>query len=285
MVLTAGQLPLPYSVSTFAGGTNVGDGGLATSAALLDAEGITTDRAGNIYIADAGDMKVRMIAPNGIISTLTSNLVSPCRVAADALGNVYVADLGGNRIQKIAPNGLATTVLAQLSMPRNLPADGVGNIYFSEFSGQRVRKIGADGTVTVVAGTGVQGSAGDGGLATVAQLSFPAGLALDAFGNLYIADNGNNVATNHDGTVNSNSYPAVQGSIVTFCATGIGQGPVSASVGGAAANVSFVGDAPGFIGVSQINAQVPTGIASGPVPLFLTTPSTQSQAGVSLFVQ
>lgn len=192
MVLNAGQLPLPYSVSTFAGGTNVGDGGLANSASLLDAEGITTDRTGNIYIADAGDKKVRMIAANGIISTLNSDLVSPYGIAADAAGNVFVADLGGNRIEKITPNGVATTVIAQLSMPRNVLADGAGNLYFSEFSGHRVRKIGPDGAVTVVAGTGVPGSAGDGGLATLAQLDFPAGLALDAFGNLYIADSGNN---------------------------------------------------------------------------------------------
>ena len=190
--LNAGQLPLPYSVSTFAGGTNVGDGGLATSASLLDAEGIASDRAGNIYIADAGDKKVRMIAPNGIISTLNSDLVSPYGVAADATGNIYIADLGGNRIQKVASNGLATTVLPQLSQPRNLLADGAGNIYFSEFSGQRVRKIAPDGTVAVVAGTGVAGSTGDGGLATLAQLNFPAGLALDIYGNLYIADSGNN---------------------------------------------------------------------------------------------
>jgi trimeric autotransporter adhesin len=196
-VLNAAQLSLPYSVSVVAGGTNVGDGGLATSGSLLDAEGIAIDGVGNIYIADAGDNRVRMIAPSGIISTLAgttsaSTLKSPYGLAADGLGNVYVADLGNNRIQKIASNGAAITLLSQLNMPRNVLADNAGNLYFSEFGGHRVRRIGPDGSVTLIAGTGTSGFGGDGGNATAAQLSFPAGLALDTYGNLYIADSGNN---------------------------------------------------------------------------------------------
>jgi uncharacterized protein (TIGR03437 family) len=163
----------------------------------MDAEGVAADAMGNIYIADAGDNRIRMIAANGIISTLagttTGNaLNSPYGVTADGLGNLYIADLGNNRIQKIATGGVVTTLLAQLGMPRNLLADRAGNIYFSEFGGQRVKKLSADGTVTVIAGTGVAGSNGDGGAAILAQLSYPAGLALDVYGNLYIADSGNN---------------------------------------------------------------------------------------------
>ena len=70
--------------------------------------------------------------------------------------------------------------------------DSLGNIYVSEFAGQRVRKIGPDGSVTVVAGTGAAGANGDGGAANLAQLNYPAGLAMDGSGNLYIADSGNN---------------------------------------------------------------------------------------------
>lgn len=214
MVLTAGGLPLPYSVSTFAGGTNVGDGGLATSASLLDAEGVATDAAGNIYIADAADKRVRMISTSGIISTIAGTstvnaLGSPYGLTVDISGNVYVADLGNNRIQKISPNGAVTTVLSQLAAPRNVLADSAGNIYFSEFNGQRVRKIAPDGTVSLIAGTGVSGSSGDGGLATLAQLNSPAGLALDPFGNLYIADSGNNKIRKISG-----------GKISTFLGTG-----------------------------------------------------------------
>ena len=196
-LLNAAQLSLPYSVSVVAGGTNVGDGGLATSASLLDAEGIATDSVGNIYIADAGDNRIRMIAPSGIVSTFAGKsaliaLQSPYGVTADVKGNVYVADLGNNRIARIAANGSGTAVLSQLGQPRNVLADASGNIYFSEFGAHRVRKIGPDGTLTLVAGTGVQGAGGDGGAATLAQLNYPAGLALDQYGNLYIADSGNN---------------------------------------------------------------------------------------------
>jgi uncharacterized protein (TIGR03437 family) len=191
-VLNAGGLPLPYSISAFAGGTNIGDGGLATSASLLDAEGIAVDAAGNIYISDAGDKRVRMIATSGIISTVASGLGTPYGVAVDIWGNIYIADLGNNRIQKITPNGTTTTVLSQLASPRNVVADAAGNIYFSEFSGHRVRKIAPDGFVTLIAGTGTSGALGDGAIATGAQLNYPAGLALDGFGNLYIADSGNN---------------------------------------------------------------------------------------------
>jgi uncharacterized protein (TIGR03437 family) len=197
VVLNAAQLPLPYSVTTVAGGTFVGDGGLATSGSLMDAEGICIDGAGNIYIADAVDNRVRMIAPTGIISTIAGTgmagpLNSPYGVAADGKGNVYVADLGNNRIQKIAPGGAATTVLGQLASPRNVLVDSAGNVYFSEFGGHRVRRIGTDGTVAVIAGTGTAGSTGDGGPAVQAQLNYPAGLAMDLFGSLYIADSGNN---------------------------------------------------------------------------------------------
>ena len=102
-VLNAAQLSLPYSVTTVAGGTFVGDGGPATGGSLQDAEGICVDAAGNFYIADAGDNRVRMVTPAGIISSLPGSLSSPYGVAADVRGNVYVADLGNNRIQKLRP--------------------------------------------------------------------------------------------------------------------------------------------------------------------------------------
>jgi uncharacterized protein (TIGR03437 family) len=93
------------------------------------------------------------------------------------------------------------------------------------------------------------------------------------------------VASNQDGTVNSNSNPAQQGSLITLYGTGLGQGAVTLSIGGAPASVLYAGDAPGFIGVSQINAQVPTGLSSGNVPVLLNAGGAQSQSGVSVFVQ
>jgi uncharacterized protein (TIGR03437 family) len=224
----------------------IGDGGLATNAPLLDAEGVCLDGAGNIYIADAGDDRVRMIAPTGIISTVAGTgvagpLTNPYGVAADSSGNLYVADLGNNRIQKIAPNGTVTTVLAQLASPRNVLVDKAGNIYFSEFAGHRVRKIGPDGTVTLVAGTGTAGSNGDGAAANLAQLNYPAGLALDTAGNLYIADSGNNRIRKISG-----------GTISTLLGTG---SPSGASTGSLSTPTSVAIDAAGNLYVADSGNQ------------------------------
>jgi uncharacterized protein (TIGR03437 family) len=93
------------------------------------------------------------------------------------------------------------------------------------------------------------------------------------------------VAANQDGTVNSDTNAASQGSIVTFYATGTGQGAVGVTMAGAAAQVLFAGAAPGFVGVTQINAVVPTGIPSGTVPLLIQSGSAASQSGVTIAVQ
>src|ERR1019366_6830043 len=80
---------------------------------------------------------------------------------------------------------------AQMLTPRNVAVDAAGNLYISEFGGHRVRKVTPDGLIATAAGTGIAGFGGDGGSATIAQLAFPAGLALDRQGNLYIADSQN----------------------------------------------------------------------------------------------
>ncbi len=178
----------------------VGDGGPATQAALSDAEGICIDGAGNVYIADANDHRVRKIAPGGIISTVAGTGVSgsagaqvsfPYGLAVDTASNLYIADLGNNRIQKVDASGATTTVVDGLSGPRNVQVDSLGNLYVSEFTGQQILRISADGRVTTIAGTGAAGFGGDGGPAASAQISYPAGLALAPDGSLYFADSGN----------------------------------------------------------------------------------------------
>ena len=216
-----------YTINTIAGSAWVGDGGPATSALLLQAEGIVSDAAGNLYIADAADHRVRRVDSSGTITTVAgtgspgfsgdggpasqAQLNSPYGLALDAQGSLYVADLGNARVRRIgldgkistvagggtlpaggANDGSAATMLA-LMTPRNLAFDKPGNLYISDFSGNRVYQLSPTGGLTTTAGTGVAGASGDDGAAILAQLNAPAGLAFDAQGLLYIADSGNHL--------------------------------------------------------------------------------------------
>ena len=214
----------PYVIRTVAGTDFVGDGGPATSAILSQAEGIAVDNHGNLYVADADDNRVRKVGPGGIIQTLAgtgaagfggdggpaarAQLNHPYGLALDQSGNVYVADLGNARVRKIAVDGSISTVAGggvvaasvsgtsalsvKLNAPRNLTLDRDGNLYISDFGASQVYRVTPGGTLTVFAGTGDVGAGGDGGLAALADLSAPAGLAFDSTGALLIADSGNN---------------------------------------------------------------------------------------------
>jgi len=201
--------PVVYSIETVAGSSMVGDGGAAIAAALSDAEGVAADSAGNIFIADANDHRVRKIATDGTISTVagdgfpgfrgdggpasTARLNTPYGVAVDHAGNLFIADLGNNRVRKVSPDGSITTVPGtdKLLAPRNV-AVNAGTLYISEFGGHRVWRLGSDGVLESVAGNGIPGFGGDGGAARTAQLAYPAGIAFDSAGNLYVADSSNN---------------------------------------------------------------------------------------------
>ena len=215
--------PPAYQLTTVVGSDLVGDGGPAVAAQVAQPEGIVVDPAGNLYIADAANHRVRKVTPAGAISTLAGNghpgfsgdngpasaaqLNQPYDLALDAAGNLYIADYGNQRVRAIGTDGNITTVAgdglggvfadggpatgALLLGPRNVATDAAGNLYISDFDGHRVRRVAPDGTIGTVAGTGVAGFGGDGGPATAAQLAFPAGLALDGAGNLYIVDSAN----------------------------------------------------------------------------------------------
>jgi uncharacterized protein (TIGR03437 family) len=202
-------VPVSYTIHTVAGSSAVGDGGPALAAALSDAEGVAVDSAGNLFIADAADHRVRKVTLDGNIATVAGDgfpgfrgdggpasaarLNTPYGIAIDQSGTLYIADLGNNRVRKVTPDGAISTVAGTESLlaPRNLTVDSAGTLFISEFGGARVRRIRAGGVLETVAGTGTAGFAGDGGAAQAAQLSYPAGLALDAAGTLYIADSSN----------------------------------------------------------------------------------------------
>ena len=189
----------------------MGDGGPAIEASLNNAQGVAVDPAGNIFIADTDAHRIRKITPDGIISTVAGNgtpgaqgdggravaaqLNTPYGVAADRAGNLYIADLGNNRVRMVTPDGLIRTLAPDAPggwlAPRNIAVDGGGNVYVAEFEGHRIRRIAAGGVVTIAAGNGTAGFSGDSGPAHYAQFAYPAGLAFDPQGNLYVADSGN----------------------------------------------------------------------------------------------
>ncbi len=215
--------PNLYRIETVAGSADMGDGGPAIAAEIGNIQGIAVDPAGNLYLSDTDHHRVRKVDTRGIITTVagsgvpgfagdggpaaSAQLNLPYGLAAGPAGDLYIADLGNNRVRRITPDGLISTIAgtgsrqpagdggpasnAALSAPRNLTLDSFGNLYISEFERHRVRKVTPDGRITTIAGTGARGFSGDGGFAVLAQLAFPAGLAVDASGSLYIADSQN----------------------------------------------------------------------------------------------
>lgn len=211
-----------YMMSTAAGSGWIGDGGPATLAILRQPGGVAADNRGNLYIAETGGHRVRKLDRSGVITTVagtgiagfsgdggaatSAQLASPYGLAADALGNLYIADLGNARVRCVdakgniktvagggtlapgaANEGMAATSIL-LNSPRNLLAIDGGGLYISDFGGHRVFQLSDGGLLTTVAGTGTPGYSGDRGLATSAQLAYPAGLAVGFDGSLYIAD-------------------------------------------------------------------------------------------------
>jgi sugar lactone lactonase YvrE len=215
------------AISTFAG-TGLkgfsGDGGQATAAALSLPTGMVFDAAGDLLCADYGNNRIRMITPSGVITTVAGNGVSafsgdggpatgaslgfPTGVAIDTLGNLFIADTGNNRIRKVTPGGVISTVAgngaasfsgdgglatgASLNQPGFVAVDTAGNLFIADSNNNRIRKVTTAGFITTVVGGSVAGFSGDGGPAASSSLFSPQGVAIDAAGNLIIADEANN---------------------------------------------------------------------------------------------
>ncbi len=299
---------------TETGGYN-GDSIAATTAQLYNPTGVATDAAGNLYIADKSNNRIRKVATSGIITTIagtgangntgdggpatTATLANPYGLAVDGAGNVYIADQGNNRVRRIDNAGAihafagtgatgfsgdaGVAVNASLHNPYAVACDGGGNVYIADVDNQRIRMVNTAGIISTIAGNGVGGYAGDYGPATDAQLFEPIGVAVDALGTLYIAD-----AWNHRIRAVTNA-----GLITSLAGTGT---PGYSGDGGHAASAQFKNpngvavNSAGDIFVADYNNHAirhitkPTAVSIAMPPASFTIYPNPSQGTIQLFI-
>jgi uncharacterized protein (TIGR03437 family) len=339
-------------ISTIAGNGGKGyggDGGSALGATFYNSVRVAADAAGNVFVADQSNHRVRKITPSGTISTIAGNgagtpqtggfsgdggpavsasLNNPTALVLDPAGNIYICDQFNHRIRKVDTNGIITTIAgngsagfsgdngpalnASLNYPGGITRDAAGNLYFDDDANYRTRRISTSGTITTIAGTGSQGFSGDGGPATSAALNGAFGVALDLAGNLYIADSTNNRIRVVYGAV-SGPAPSISaagftnaasfatggspGAIATIFGTGLTRNlngivqnssvPLPASLAGTSVTVGGK-TAPVFNvvnvnGQEQISVQIPVDVAPGSaVPVVLNNGTATASASVNL---
>ena len=192
-----------------------GDGGPSVEAQLSYPRGVAVDAAGNVFIADARNQRIRKVDPSGTISTYPRGHSSdgvtlsgnPGGVAVDAAGNLFFTDTTKSNVYRVDSSGIITHIAgvwssgysgdggpaldAHLRAPSDVAVDAAGNVYIADEYNHRIRRVDSSGIITTIAGTGVTGFSGDGGPAAQARLAGPRGVAVDAAGNVYIADYGN----------------------------------------------------------------------------------------------
>ena len=202
-----------------------GDGGSRVSA-WVNPSALAYDSAGDLYLAEPNAVR-RVDHATGVITTVagrsgplfvgyggdghtatSARLNAPQGIAVDAAGDLYIADTGNNRVRRVDHStGVITTAAgtgtaggtgdhgpatgAQLSSPEGLDVDAAGNVYIADTGNNRVRRISPGGTITTIAGTGTAGISGGNGPATSAQLSAPTDVQVDSSGDVYVADSGN----------------------------------------------------------------------------------------------
>jgi uncharacterized protein (TIGR03437 family) len=317
------RIGIDGSVVTIAGNGTAGfagDGGPATNAMMNTPAGLAIDKNNNLYIADFANNRVRIVTPDGNIHTLAGSgfqnysgdgalavaagLNGPLAVAVDAAGNVYIADSNNHAIREVTTDGLIHTAAgtgvpgsggdggpptgAQIAAPSGLVIDPAGDLYVSD-STMRIRKIVPGLVITTIAGNGTSGYSGDNGIATLATLDGPAGLALDSSGNLYIADSINNAVrvlqpaptaaptlTTVTNAASNQSGSIAPGEIVVLYGTNLGPAQLTLAQTGSTGAIpaALAGTAVTFNGIpapilytspTQVSAVAPFGITGASV--------------------
>jgi sugar lactone lactonase YvrE len=286
---------------------NAATGVISTLAqGLNQPHGLAFDASGNLYVADTGNNLVRMISVTGTLTTIagnmtagsggdgglatSANLSAPFALAFDGAGNLYIADSANNRIRVVNASsqnnpGMITTLpgtstgsTGALNNPRGVALDLFGNAYVADYGSNRVLKI-AGGAISTVAGTGTASFSGDGGPAVLATLKGPSGVAFDSSGNLFVSDRNNNLVREifQAGVPQgaANTSPGTPGANVVVS-------PVDTTTGLTVASISFA--AVGSTGLTTVTTGIsapatPTLMATCSPPLTLDVSTTATFAG------
>jgi sugar lactone lactonase YvrE len=199
--------------------------GTGTAALFNQPEGVAVDFLGNVYVADTQNHLIRKVTSSGVVSTLAGSagvtgatdgmgsaakFHSPRGIAVDAAGSLYVADSSNHLIRKITSKGVVTTLAGSgsrgfangigtavsFSDPAGVAVDSQGNVYVADEFNNMIRKITPSGRVTTLAGSGSQGH--ENGKGTAASFCYPVGISVDSSGNVYVADEVNDLVREID---------------------------------------------------------------------------------------
>jgi len=314
---------------------NVYSAGIPALSSPMDwPSAVAVDPSGVVYFAEMHGFRVGKIGADGKLVTVagsglpgfagdngpatSARLYNPAGIALDGNGNLYIADQGNHVIRKVTPGGTITTIAGQpgtpgyngdgiaatsalLNTPCDVKVDAGGNIYIADTKNNRVRRIGSDGKITTVAGDGQQGRGPDGVVATSSSLYYPAGIAIDSNGSIFIVDWQNYLirkvsfssqpTIGAGGIVNGATFapasccPVSPGSIISIfglnlapTATAATQVPLPLSLVGTSVSINGTAAPLFFVSQGQINAQLPLEIAPGTATAVVTNAAGSSNS-------
>lgn len=325
------------TISTIVGnGThNIYSSGIPAMISPMDwPTAVAFDANGTLYFAELHGHRVGKVGSDGKLVTVagiglpgyagdngpatSARLFNPAGIALDAMGNLYIADQGNHLIRKVTPDGTITTIAGQpqtrgyngdnipatsalLNRPCDVKVDASGNIYIADTANNRVRKITTDGMISTIAGDGQQGRGPDGVGATSSSLNFPAGIAIDANGSIYIVDWQNYLirkvsfssqpTISAGGVVNGASFapavccPVSPGSIISIFGLNLApttssatQVPLPTMLAGTSVTINGTPAPLYFVSPGQINAQLPFEIAPGTATAVVTNAAGSSNS-------